>query len=81
MSIPLAGLVGAYPLNGNALDVSGRNHHGAIMAVTPTRNRFCTPVGIAKMDDHLNHRVLGGTVGGVESLSTSPRTTDASLSA
>jgi hypothetical protein len=42
MSIPLRGLVAAYPLNNNALDVSGRGHNGTMMSVTSTQNRFCT---------------------------------------
>jgi len=43
MSIPLDGLVAAYPLKDGAVDVSGRDHHGTPAGVTATANRFCTP--------------------------------------
>jgi hypothetical protein len=43
MGVPLDGLVAAYPMNGDASDISGRGHHGMIDAVAPTLNRFCIP--------------------------------------
>jgi hypothetical protein len=43
MGIPRDGLVGAYPMNHDASDISGRAHHGQIGGVTPTPNRFCAP--------------------------------------
>ena len=43
MGVPLDGLVAAYPMNGDAADISGRGHHGMTRAVVPTVNRFCIP--------------------------------------
>lgn len=37
VGIPMEGLVGHWPLDGNALDVSGRGCHGRIRGATPTQ--------------------------------------------
>lgn len=36
-SVPAEGLVGHWPLDGNANDVSGNNHHGKVIGATPTQ--------------------------------------------
>jgi hypothetical protein len=41
--IPTAGLVGWYPLDGNANDLSGNNNHGTVIGATLTTNRFNQP--------------------------------------
>jgi hypothetical protein len=41
--IPTAGLVGWYPLDGNANDLSGNNNNGTVIGATLTTNRFNQP--------------------------------------
>ncbi len=40
-----AGLLAHYPLNGNAIDVSGNGFNGAMYQIEPTEDRFGTPNG------------------------------------
>src|ERR1043165_3485221 len=39
-AVPIPGLVGFYPFNGNAYDFSGYMNHGSLTGVTPATDRF-----------------------------------------
>ncbi len=49
--VPADGLVAWYPLDGNALDLSGLGHHGIVNGPMPSVDRFGNPNGAYHFND------------------------------
>lgn len=48
--IPTVGLMGDWPFDGNALDMSGNGNHGIVSAATPAHDRFGNPAKAYKFN-------------------------------
>jgi hypothetical protein len=57
-TLPTEGLVGYFPLNGNANDESGNAHHGMVYGATPTTDRFGNPNNAYSFDGVNNYIML-----------------------
>ena len=58
--VPTSGLIGYWPFNGNAYDMSGNNHNGTVLGATLTNDRFGNPNSAYSFNGTNNYILVPG---------------------